>query len=54
MKNQSPAKLLTVLGIGGSKHTVEHMLGVNGLNLKGDSVKFFSDIDSVSFNRFMQ
>ena len=53
LKNQSPAKLLTVLGIGGSKHTVEHMLGVNGLNLKGDKVKFFSDIDSVSFNRFM-
>ena len=46
-------KLLTVLGIGGSKHTVEHMLGVNGLNLNGGKVKFFSDIDSVSFNRFM-
>ena len=54
LRQQSPAKVLTVLGIGGSKHTVEHMLGVNGLNLKGDKVKFFSDIDSVSFNRFIQ
>ena len=54
LRQQSPAEILTVLGIGGSKHTVEHMLGVNGLNIKGDKVKFFSDIDSVSFNRFMQ
>ncbi len=54
LKNQSNAKVLTVLGIGGSKHPVEHMLGVNGLNIKGDKIKFFSDIDSASFNRYLQ
>ncbi len=53
LKGQTNAKMLTVLGIGGSKHTVEHMLGINGLNIKGDKVKFFSDIDSTSFDRFM-
>ena len=53
LKNQTGAKILTVLGIGGSKHTVEHMLGINGLNIKGDTVKFFSDIDSTSFARYM-
>lgn len=53
LKGQTDAKMLTVLGIGGSKHTVEHMLGINGLNVKGDKVKFFSDIDSTSFDRFM-
>ena len=54
LKNQTKAKVLTVLGIGGSKHTVEHMLGVNGLNIKKDKVLFFSDIDSASFNRYMK
>lgn len=54
LKGQTDAKVLTVLGIGGSKHTVEHMLGINGLNLKGDKVKFYSDIDSTSFNRYLQ
>ncbi len=54
LKNQTGAKFLTVLGIGGSKHTVEHMLGINGLNIKGDKVKFFSDIDSTSFARYME
>ena len=53
LKNQTAAKVLTVLGIGGSKHTVEHMLGINGLNIKGDKVKFYSDIDSTSFARYM-
>lgn len=53
LKGQTDAKMLTVLGIGGSKHTVEHMLGINGLNIKGDKVKFFSDIDSTSFDRYM-
>jgi len=53
LKNQSNANFLTVLGIGGSKHTVEHMLGVNGLNVNGDKVKFYSDIDSTSFDRYM-
>ena len=51
-KNQSPAKFLTVIGIGGSKHPVEHMLRINGLNLD-NKVKFISDIDSTSHNIFM-
>ena len=53
LKGQTDAKMLTVLGIGGSKHTIEHMLGINGLNINGDQVKFFSDIDSTSFDRYM-
>lgn len=53
LKGQTDAKMLTVLGIGGSKHTIEHMLGINGLNIKGDKIKFFSDIDSTSFDRYM-
>ena len=53
LKNKTDAKMLTILGIGGSKHTVEHMLGVNGLNTRGDKVLFFSDIDSTSFDRYM-
>ncbi|MBO6256961.1 hypothetical protein J6N69_02865, partial [bacterium] len=33
LKNATGAKTLSVIGIGGSKHTVEHMLSVNGLNI---------------------
>lgn len=51
-KAQTDATMLSVLGIGGSKHPVEHMLSINGLNLDGN-IKFFSDIDSVSLNRFL-
>ena len=54
LKKQTQAEFLTVLGIGGSKHTIEHMLGVNGLNINKDKVLFFSDIDSISFNRYMK
>ena len=36
-----------------SKHTVEHMLSINGLNVKHDSVEFYSDVDSVSLNRYL-
>ena len=53
LKKNSKAKFLTVAGIGGSKHPVEHMLSINGLNID-KSVKFFSDIDTVSINRFMK
>ncbi len=53
LKSQSNTTRLSVLGIGGSKHTVEHMLSINGLNLCGESVLFYSDVDSVSFERFM-
>jgi len=52
-KNQTGASRLSVMGIGGSKHTVEHMLGINGLNISGDSVAFYSDVDSISLNRFL-
>ncbi len=52
-KSQTGAKRLSVMGIGGSKHTVEHMLGINGLNLCGESVAFYSDVDSISWERFI-
>ncbi len=52
-RNQTGVSKLSVMGIGGSKHTVEHMLSINGLNIKGDSVDFYSDVDSTSWNRFM-
>ena len=52
-KSQTGAKYLTVLGIGGSKHTVENMLSINGLNINKDSILFYSDVDSVSFNRYL-
>ncbi len=52
-KSQTGVKRLSVMGIGGSKHTVEHMLGINGLNLTGESVAFYSDVDSISWERFI-
>ena len=52
-KSQTGVSKLSVMGIGGSKHTVEHMLSINGLNIKGDVVDFYSDVDSTSWNRFM-
>lgn len=51
-KNNTGSKKLTVLGIGGSKHPIEHMLSINGLNLKND-INFYSDIDTLSLNRFI-
>jgi glucose-6-phosphate isomerase len=53
LKSQTNATKLTILGIGGSKHTVENMLSLNGLNLNSDEILFYSDIDSVSFSRFL-
>lgn len=53
LKSKTGAEYLTVLGIGGSKHTVENMLSINGLNINKDSILFYSDVDSVSFNRFL-
>lgn len=53
LKKATGAKKLSVLGIGGSKHTVEHMLSINGLNVKGDVVEFYSDVDSASLERFL-
>ena len=53
LKSQTGALKLSVMGIGGSKHTVEHMLSINGLNIKQDSIEFYSDVDSSSFERFL-
>ena len=53
LKSQTGASKFTVLGIGGSKHTVENMLGLNGLNINKDSILFYSDVDSTSFSRFL-
>lgn len=53
LKAQTGAEKLSVMGIGGSKHTVEHMLSINGLNVKHDVVEFYSDVDSSSLERFL-
>ncbi len=53
LKNATGAKTLSVMGIGGSKHTVEHMLSINGLNINRTDIEFYSDIDSSSFTRFL-
>ena len=52
-KSATGVTRLSVLGIGGSKHTVEHMLSVNGLNVNGESVTLYSDVDSASLERFL-
>ena len=53
-KSQTDVQKLSVLGIGGSKHTVEHMLCINGLNICRDCVDFYSDVDSTSWTRFLK
>ncbi len=53
LKSQTGASKLSVMGIGGSKHTVEHMLGINGLNISGESILFYSDVDSISWARYL-
>ena len=53
LKSATSAAKLSVMGIGGSKHTVEHMLSINGLNVKGDAIEFYSDVDSASLERFL-
>ena len=45
------AKKLLVIGIGGSKHTVENMLRLNG---KGDNVVFLSSADPDSIKEFFE
>ena len=52
-RKQTGVKKLSVMGIGGSKHTVEHMLSINGLNVRQDVVAFYSDVDSASLERFL-
>ncbi len=53
LKAQTGAEKLSVMGIGGSKHTVEHMLSINGLNVRQDVIEFYSDVDSASLERFL-
>ena len=53
-KDATGANKLVVLGIGGSKHPIEHALSINGLNIDGADVLFWSDIDSLSVNRLMK
>ena len=53
LKSQTGAERLSVLGIGGSKHTVEHMLSINGLNILGNLILFYSDVDSASLERYL-
>ena len=53
LRSQTGAERLSVLGIGGSKHTVEHMLSINGLNILGDTILFYSDVDSASLERYL-
>lgn len=53
LKKATNAEKLSVMGIGGSKHTVEHMLSINGLNVAGESIEFYSDVDSASLERFL-
>ena len=53
LKSNTCAEKLSVMGIGGSKHTVEHMLSINGLNIRHDAVEFYSDVDSASLERFL-
>lgn len=53
LQNQTGAAKLSVMGIGGSKHTVEHMLSINGLNVRHDKIEFYSDVDSASLERFL-
>ena len=53
LKKATGAEKLSVMGIGGSKHTVEHMLSINGLNVRHDAVEFYSDVDSASLERFL-
>ena len=52
-KAQTGNTVMSVMGIGGSKHTVEHMLAINGLNVCSDRVQFYSDVDSISLERFL-
>lgn len=53
LKSATGAKTLSVMGIGGSKHTVEHMLSINGLNVNRTDIEFYSDVDSASWERFL-
>lgn len=53
LKNASPAKHLTVLGIGGSKHPLEAAIGSSSL-LGRRNIHFYSKIDNVSLTRLKE
>lgn len=52
VKETTGNKTLSVIGIGGSKHPLEHLINLSGLG--EGNVKFYSDIDPLSFNKFKQ
>ena len=52
LKNATKATKLSVMGIGGSKHTVEHMLSINGLNVKGDAIEFIQMLTQLVLKDF--
>lgn len=43
---------LSILGIGGSKHTVENLVNLSGHG--ENNIKFYSDIDPLSFSKFKE
>lgn len=53
LKTNGVNRPLVVLGIGGSKHTAEFLLNMNGVGNKG-KVYFYSDIDPVSYENFLK
>jgi hypothetical protein len=53
LKSRGANRPLVVLGIGGSKHTAEFLLNMNGHGNKGN-VYFYSDIDPVSYENFLK
>lgn len=48
---QNGAQKLGVIGIGGSKHTIENMLSLNN---KSDNVEFLSAVDPASIEKFVE
>lgn len=52
LKRATGNDTLVVAGIGGSKHTLEHVLNLSGLG--NERVKFYSDIDPMSLNKFKE
>lgn len=52
LKQKTGNKVLSIFGIGGSKHPIEHLVNLSGLG--EGNVKFYSDIDPLSFGKFKQ
>ena len=51
-KNATQTDKVVIMGIGGSRHTIEHVMGMLGLNLD-KKIQNFSDICSIGFRRLM-